>query len=264
VASLGAGNALLGRTSAELRRLDIGGTIDLDSGHSVVVTGIVEDATIGAAELAVDRATGLTLGVDNPRYLLVAHGGDRAEVETALRRALPPDAPVRFRGLGETPYLRHGDAVLPQVRVKERFGEFAYEVPPTGGRDFAQDPEWQSENLATRDMPVLGQMRCHRAVVDAIEGALAEVEDANLASLLDPEGFVGCWNPRLVVPGGEVSHHAWGMALDVNYDDNPTGLESIQDPRLVEIFARWGFTWGGEWLVRDPAHFEFVRPPQPR
>ena len=263
VASLGPGQALLGRTSAGLRRLDVGATIDMEHGQTVVVAGVVEDATIGAAELAVDKATGLSLGVDNPRYLLLAHGGDRAEVETALRRAIPAEAAIRFRGLGETPYLRHGDAVLPQVRIKERFGEFAYKPPPTGERDFVQDPVWQSANLVTRDMPILGQMRCHRAVADAIEGALAEVEAANLAAMLDPAGFVGCWNPRLVVADGDVSHHAWGVALDVNYDANPTGQESIQDPRLVEIFDSWGLTWGGEWLVRDPAHFEFVRPPQP-
>jgi hypothetical protein len=24
---------------------------------------------------------------------------------------------------------------------------------------------------------------------------------------------------------------------------------------------RWGFTWGGRWLVPDPAHFEWVRAP---
>jgi hypothetical protein len=35
----------------------------------------------------------------------------------------------------------------------------------------------------------------------------------------------------------------------------------VQDPRLVEIFQQWGFTWGGQWLVSDPAHFEYVRPP---
>jgi hypothetical protein len=23
---------------------------------------------------------------------------------------------------------------------------------------------------------------------------------------------------------------------------------------------RWGFTWGGRWLVPDPAHFEYLRP----
>jgi hypothetical protein len=31
------------------------------------------------------------------------------------------------------------------------------------------------------------------------------------------------------------------------------------DPRVVEIFERWGFEWGGRWLVPDPMHFEFVR-----
>lgn len=261
VTSLAAGQALLGRTSADLRRLDVGGTIELAGGGKVVVGGIVEDTTIGAAELAVDAATGARLGVTTSRYLLISHGGDRATVEAALRRVLPPDGAIRFRGLGETPYLRNGDAVLPQVRIKERFGEFSYKAPPAGTREFLQEPGWQSENLVARDLPLLGQARCHRAVIDAVEGALTELEEANLGGLVDEAGFAGCWNPRLVVPGSDVSHHAWGVALDVNYDENPTGQESVQDPRLVEIFERWGFTWGGQWLVRDPAHFEFVRPP---
>jgi len=262
VASLGPGQALLGRTSAALRRLDAGGSLQLATGATLQVSGIVEDATIGAAELAVDRATGAAIGVTAPRYVLLAHDGDRATVESALRSALPTDAPVRFRGLGETTYLRHGDAVLPQVKIKERFGEFAYKPPPPGEREFQQDPVWQSENLVNSDMPLLGQMRCHRAVVDAVRGALTEIEAANLGDLIDPEGFAGCWNPRLVVAdGADVSHHAWGVALDVNYSANPTGRESLQDPRLVEIFQQWGFTWGGNWLVTDPAHFEYVRPP---
>lgn len=263
VAGLGPGEALLGRTSATLRRLDVGGTITFDNDTSVVVAGVVEDTTIGAAELAVDRATGVTLGVDEARYLLVAHDGDRAAVETALRRALPADRPVRFRGLGETPYLRQGDAVLPPVRMKERFGEFAYQPPPAGEREFQQDPAWRSENLVTRELPILGRVTCHRGVIDAVEGALAELEAANLASLVDPASYAGCWNSRLVVPGADLSRHAWGVALDINYDANLTGRESQQDPRLVEVFARWGFTWGGDWLVRDPAHFEYIQPPQP-
>jgi hypothetical protein len=44
---------------------------------------------------------------------------------------------------------------------------------------------------------------------------------------------------------------------------NPTGLASAQDPRLVEVMERWGFTWGGRWLVPDPAHFEWLRSPRP-
>ena len=82
-----------------------------------------------------------------------------------------------------------------------------------------------------------------------------------LSFLVDPDGFAGCWNPRFTRSGTSVSRHAWGVALDVNYDANPTSLASVQDPRLVELFERSGFTWGGEWFVPDPAHFEYLRPP---
>jgi hypothetical protein len=104
-------------------------------------------------------------------------------------------------------------------------------------------------------------MTCHRAVVDAIHGALTDIEAAHLGDLIDPRQFAGCWNPRLVMPGGDLSHHAWGVALDINYDANSTGLESAQDARVVAIFEKRGFTWGGEWLVPDPSHFEYLRPP---
>ena len=30
---------------------------------------------------------------------------------------------------------------------------------------------------------------------------------------------------------------------------------------MVKIFEQWGFTWGGQWLVPDGMHFEFVRFP---
>ncbi|HWL66491.1 MAG TPA: M15 family metallopeptidase [Actinomycetota bacterium] len=31
------------------------------------------------------------------------------------------------------------------------------------------------------------------------------------------------------------------------------------DPRIVEIFAKWGFAWGGHWSTPDPMHFELSR-----
>jgi hypothetical protein len=261
VAGLRQGEALLSRTSASLRRLAPGGTLELAGATSLTVVGIVDDVTIGGAELAVTSSTGAGIGLDDPRYLLLAYEGDRAAVETRLRAALPADAPVRFRAPGETPFLRQGDAVLPPLRLKTLFGEFAYLPPADGQREFVQDPAWQSEHLVERDMPIVGPMRCHRGVVDAIEGALTEIESANLAGLVDPAGFAGCWNPRLVRPGGDLSHHAWGVAFDLNYATNPSCQESVQDHRLVEVFDRWGFTWGGGWLCPDPAHFEFATPP---
>ena len=253
------GDAVLGRTSAELRRLSVGGVIDVAGGGSVVVSAIVEDASIGGAELAVDVVTGGRLGLTTPRYLLVAYSGDRPALEDRLREALRPGTVVRFRGPGETPYLRHADAVLPQAQIKARFGEFSYRAGRGGG--FEQDPRWQAENIVTRRVPILGTVRCHRGIVDALAGALTEIERAGLAGLLEQAGYDGCFNPRFVAGSDSVSRHAWGVAFDMGFSSNPTGLESVQDPRLVEIFRRWGFTSGDSWLVPDAGHFEFVAPP---
>jgi hypothetical protein len=260
VAGLGDGEALLGATSAELRRLTPGSVLGLGSGQSVVVTGVVSDAAVGGAELAVDHVTGERIGIATERYLLAAYAGDRASLEARLRAGLTTGAAVRFRGPGETPFLRNGDAVLPQALIKHRFGEFAYRPGP--GVGFDQDASWQAEHLVTVELPIIGSARCHRTVVDALAGALDELASANLAGLVDPDGFAGCWNPRTIHSGTSVSRHAWGVAIDLNFGDNPTGLASVQDRRLVQIFVRWGFTEGSGWLVPDAGHFEYVAPPR--
>jgi hypothetical protein len=256
---LGPGEALLGATSARLRRLGAGGRLRLAGGRWLTVAGVVDDALVGAAEVAVSRAGGRAVGLDRDRYALLAYRGGRAGVARAVRRALPAGLPVRLRGPGETPFFRAGDAVLPQAMVKERFGEFAWR--PAGGGDFTQDPAWRAANLATGRVPILGRARCNRVLLPALVGAMRELQRRNLAGLVDPAAFAGCWSSRLTRSGTGVSRHAWGAAVDLNVAGNPTGLASSQDPRLVEVMERWGFTWGGRWLVPDPAHFEYLRPP---
>jgi hypothetical protein len=267
--------ALLGATSARLRHLGPGGRLRLAGGPGGVkaspsvaggrwltVAGVVDDALVGAAEVAVSRMGGPAIGLTRDRYALLAYRGGRAGVAAAVRRALPAGLPVRLRGPGETPFFRAGDAVLPQAMIKERFGEFAWR--PAGGGDFVQDPAWQAADLATRRVPILGPVRCNRVLLPALAGAMRELEQHNLAGLVDPAAFAGCWNSRLTRGGSGASRHAWGAAVDLNVAGNPTGLDSAQDPRLVEVMERWGFTWGGRWLVPDPAHFEYLRPPSDR
>jgi hypothetical protein len=298
-AGLRPGEALLGATSARLRRLGPGGRLRVapgPGGHRrwLTVAGVVDDALVGAAEVALSVAGARAVGVATDRYLLLTYRGERAAVAGRLRRALerrsgidvastypaasagPPHArrpyptgvpagsgvPVRLRGPGETPFFRAGDAVLPQAMVKERFGEFAWRKGP--GDSYVQDPGWQAAHLATGRVPILGRVRCNRALLPALAGAMGELRQRGLARLVDPEAYAGCWNPRLTRGGGGVSRHAWGAAVDLNVAGNPTGLASAQDPRLVEVMERWGFTWGGRWLVPDPAHFEWLRPSQPR
>jgi D-alanyl-D-alanine carboxypeptidase len=254
--------ALLGATSARLRRLGPGGRLRLDTasgrGRWVTVAGVVDDVLVGAAEVAVTTAGARTLGITRDRYLLLAYRGGRAAVGTGVRRALKGTGlAVRLRGPGETPFFRAGDAVLPQAMVKERFGEFAWRK---GRADaFVQDRAWVAANLATARVPILGRVHCNRALLPSLAGAMGELRQRGLARLVDPDAYAGCWNPRLTRGGGGVSRHAWGAAVDLNVAGNPTGLASAQDPRLVEVMERWGFTWGGRWLVPDPAHFEWLQ-----
>jgi hypothetical protein len=260
VAALGPGEALLSATSAELRRLGAGGVLELADGTRLQVAGVVPDAAVGAAEVVVDAATGAAIGVDAPRAVLVAHGSDRAAVEAAIVAA-SPGVPIRFRAPGETPYLRAGDGVLPQAIVKAAFGEFAYRPAGGGSDDVVVDPAWTAANIVDAEVPVFGTVRCHRAVVDALAGALAAVEEAGLGEALAEAGFDGCYVPRFTRSGGSLSRHTWGIAFDAGFGSNPTGAAPGQDDRVVAALAEAGFTWGGTWLVPDPAHFEVVTRP---
>ncbi|CAN5814977.1 hypothetical protein BH20ACT7_BH20ACT7_13700 [soil metagenome] len=254
--------ALLGSTSAALRGVRGGAILHLAGGLVLQVVGVVDDSLIGGAEVAVSARRGATPAVTSrQRYLLVAYRGQRLALERSIRDALPDGVAVRLRGPGETPFLRQGDAVLPQAAIKARFGEFAYRPGP--GRDVVQEPRWTAEHIVSAQVPILGQVRCHRALLPALRGALRELRQHNLTSVVDPAGYAGCHHPRLTSSRDQVSRHAWGVAIDLNYPDNPVGQASTQDPRLVETMERWGFTWGGRWLVPDPAHFEYVRPPAP-
>lgn len=259
VEGLQPGRVLLGATSAELRGLGAGDRLTVGPDRELVVHAVVDDELVGAAEVVVARADAAMLGIDTDRFLLVRYTGERAALEAAVRWL--SNVEVRVRGPGETPYLRHGDAVLPQALIKREFGEFAYQPPAPGEVAFEQDPAWQATNLTAVDLPVLGTARCHRGIVKQLAAALNELVERGLAHLVDPDQFAGCHDARLIAPAGSLSRHAWGIAADLNVDDNPAGQASAQDPRLVDSFTRWGFTWGGFWLVPDPMHVEYVGPP---
>lgn len=262
VASLGPGRALLGSTSAELRGLAVGDVLTVSGGAELTVHGIVEDTLVGGAEVVVTRGDGLAIGITTDRFLLVAHQGDRSALESAVRELAGTE--VRVRGPGETPYLRHGDAVLPQALIKARFGEFAYRPVPGGDGLIVQDPAWEAAHVVTAEVPILGSVRCHRNVIAQLRGALEELQARGLGHLIDPATYAGCHHPRFIATGTGLSRHSWGIAVDLNAEDNPTGQGSGQDRRLVDTFRRWGFTWGGFWLVPDPMHLEWVGPPEAR
>jgi D-alanyl-D-alanine carboxypeptidase len=120
------------------------------------------------------------------------------------------------------------------------------------------DPAFVRRRIVTRPVPVLGTVTCHRKMLPALEAAMRELDRRGLARLVDPAEYAGCYAPRRIRPGGALSLHAWGLAVDLNASANPFGGRSRQDRRLVRIMERHGFTWGGDFPpTSDPMHFEF-------
>jgi D-alanyl-D-alanine carboxypeptidase/MacB-like periplasmic core domain len=253
------GEALLGATAAKLRGLGAGSRLIFGK-RTVRVAGVVSDAAIGAHEILVSRQVAQSLKVTRDRYLLIdpARGASRKRLTRAIRAALPPGVLLRVRGPGETPFFRQGDAVLPPVRLKVLFGEFA--AKPIAGGLLDVDPAWVRTHIVTARVPILGRVRCNRALIPQLRAALAEVEREGLAKFLDRKDYAGCYSGRFLNrnPEAGISHHAWGVAFDVNASTNQFGQTPHLDSRVVAVFRKWGFTWGGRWLLPDGMHFEFV------
>ncbi|KKQ26732.1 MAG: hypothetical protein US40_C0001G0081 [Candidatus Roizmanbacteria bacterium GW2011_GWC2_37_13] len=64
--------------------------------------------------------------------------------------------------------------------------------------------------------------------------------------------------------GCVLSAHAFGIAVDINWDENCNGCSNYTMPmEIVDIFEKYGFRWGGRYksvfgATIDPMHFEYM------
>lgn len=262
LALLSEGGGILGASSARLRGLGPGAVLELGAVR-VPVLAVWPDELVGANELLVARDLGRSLGVRHDRYALIQPRGEPSVEGLArvLRRALPPELPVQVRAPGETPYFRQGDAVLPPVALKELFGEFAARPDPNRRGYLLIDPSWEATHIATERVPLLGRVTCNVALIPQLNGAMRELVARGLGDTI--RSYSGCYARRFANrdPTQAISHHTWGIAIDVNVPENPYGAPPDQDPRLVAVMERWGFIWGGTFVRPDGMHFEYHRPP---
>lgn len=55
------------------------------------------------------------------------------------------------------------------------------------------------------------------------------------------------------------SEHSRGLAVDLDATKYPQGQRRARPPQwIVDLFAQYGFEWGGPWSFADPMHFEFA------
>ena len=67
----------------------------------------------------------------------------------------------------------------------------------------------------------------------------------------------GGYNYRNIDGTNKLSNHAYGTAVDVNWNANARGTHGNIPPDLARsLAAKHGLTWGGDWKNPDPMHFE--------
>ncbi|KQY57485.1 MULTISPECIES: M15 family metallopeptidase [unclassified Nocardioides] len=142
-------------------------------------------------------------------------------------------------------------AVPTGTSVGAAVGVYNYRV--IGGR-VTPDAAWVAANIRTEEVPILGRVTCHKAMLPQLRAALQEVVERDLADKVYQTA--GCYYPRFIAGTTSLSNHAFGMAIDINSAENGRGTVGQMDRTVVDIFKKWGFGWGGDWNYTDPMHFE--------
>jgi len=156
--------------------------------------------------------------------------------------------------------------------VEKTFGRFAWRDDAKQRGRIEILGEWERQNIVSFAPPFevrdgkgrpIKAIRCHRLTQPALKGLLADLAARQLCHLINT--FDGCFEPRHMGsnPRRPLSRHSWGIAVDVNARLFPYGSRARQDVKLIGAFKRRGFTWGGDWRVPDPMHFEIVDLSQP-
>lgn len=228
------------------------------AGTSLRAGAIADNGVPNLADVLVADFVSESAGLPGPRLLAIGvKDPDRTEAAGRALRERFPDAKVR-RLLGDVPDpIEPEDPEVVGTSSGGLIGTLHFEVLEDGF--IRPDPAWVSANITQADLPVLGSVTCHRLLIPQLHAALAEVEQAGLAEEIYQYG--GCYVPRFIDrdPSNPLSMHAFGLAVDINTPTNQLGTSGDMDPRVVEIFERWGFVWGGRWSRPDPMHFELGR-----
>lgn len=86
--------------------------------------------------------------------------------------------------------------------------------------------------------------------------AFSEIHSAGLIHIIKELGapyYARLRKPTSGIYSSKPSNHAFGIALDINPNDEGNGISSSP---LSNIFIKHGFTWGNTFTAKDPMHYE--------
>lgn len=128
-------------------------------------------------------------------------------------------------------------------------------------------PDWETTHLVSVDLPYpliydgmrVNRTRCHKLIVENVIGAFQAIESAGLTAHMTNYG--GLYNQRMKrgMPG-HPSTHCWGIAIDMEPARFPLGSTDRQPQAVVDIMARFGWVYGGDFAGRkDGMHWQTAR-----
>lgn len=187
-----------------------------------------------------------------------------------LERAAQPVAHVCNRSMdGRMPAV----VILARGRVTSMASKYAlkeYGPNPHAGtnnnaaRTKGWGPGWpncQSSKMARAKAPGGAAAQVRKEIVALVETLfeITELEGYKLKA-----ASTGGYNCRAIAGTRTASNHSWGLAVDLNWNDNPYSLIFKSDipPAVVHAWEQAGFYWGGRYRVRkDAMHFEYLGSP---
>ena len=256
------GEAVVAVDTAE--QLDLGTDARMRiAGEPIEVGAFADNGAPNLADVIVASHVGrkVHLGPEDALVIGAKPGVSLDALERALEKRLRGTGAVLKPLIPESPTPIVPAAVPQQVGTAEGdlIGRMTFRILRNGFIE--PDARWVQASIATAEVPILGRVTCHRLLLPQLHAALSEIQRRGLSELLDPADYGGCYVPRFIDrdPSRALSMHAFGLAIDLNVTSNQLGTEGDMDPRVVEIFDRWGFAWGGRWSPPDPMHFELAR-----
>jgi hypothetical protein len=201
-----------------------------------------------------------------------ASSTEAAVVAPAPASACSDQAAQAFLIRGNFLKQRDGNERAIQYRT-EQYGYFkGFGHAPAG----SQPPNAQVVSTTFMGLPV----RMHRKIVPALACVEKEIASACADHPYTPQALAGI-RFRNTYRGGEVTNHAYGIAIDVDparntccgcvppWNDAPackrpgkSEYDHMDMPECwVHAFERFGFYWLGHDVLRDTMHFEFLGDP---
>lgn len=112
-------------------------------------------------------------------------------------------------------------------------------------------------DLVTLEAPGGARFTVARKIAPQFNAFLQELTSGGYN--LNPKASGG-YNNRTIAGSPRLSQHAFGNAIDLNWDVNPRGSAKHNLPENVgDIASKYGLVWGGTFSNPDPMHFEAGR-----